>query len=114
MVGLRKRNAIFAPSLGFGWFELYVGLRDLENAERALMDVNESLLFPEQAQWLAKANRELGLGAAGPVVEAAEEWFASFPKRGRRMIGKSGCLGVLVAVGVVGSKTPLGDRIQEG
>ena len=43
------------------------------NAERALMDVNESLLFPEQAQWLAKANRELGLGAAGPVVEAAEE-----------------------------------------
>ena len=49
-------------SLGLGWFELYHQTGDLEKAEKALLDVNEDYLFPEQKDWLENAKRSLGIG----------------------------------------------------
>ncbi|MCS1411045.1 MAG: hypothetical protein M2R45_04240 [Verrucomicrobia subdivision 3 bacterium] len=49
-------------SLGLGWFELYFLQGNREKAERALLDINETHLFPEQKDWLEQAKRMLGIG----------------------------------------------------
>ena len=48
-------------SLGLGWFELYSKTQDRANAEKALLDVNEDHLFPEQKDWLDNAKQSLGI-----------------------------------------------------
>lgn len=59
-----------ATSIGLGWFELYVATGDTTKAKQALLDVNESHLFPEQKDWLLEAKKKLDLGAE--TTEAAE------------------------------------------
>ncbi len=51
-------------SLGLGWFELHWATKDKDKAETALLDVNESHLFPEQKDWLESAKRDLGIGSS--------------------------------------------------
>ena len=51
-------------SLGLGWFELYFKTDDKDKAKTALLDVNETHLFPEQKDWLESAKTALGLGAS--------------------------------------------------
>ncbi len=58
-------------SLGLALFELYFRTAVPEKAERALLDVNEEHLFPEQLDWLHQAKIELGL--AQPEVTPIEE-----------------------------------------
>ncbi|MDA7510630.1 hypothetical protein N8612_03040 [Verrucomicrobia bacterium] len=49
-------------SLGLAWFELYQQTQDREKAEKALLDVNEEHLFPEQKDWLEISKKALGIG----------------------------------------------------
>jgi len=49
-------------SLGLAWFELYHQTQEQEKAEKALLDVNEDHLFPEQKDWLEIAKKSLGIG----------------------------------------------------
>jgi tetratricopeptide (TPR) repeat protein len=51
-----------ATSLGLAWFELYHQTQNREKAEKALLDVSEDHLFPEQKDWLEMAKKSIGIG----------------------------------------------------